>query len=168
MREGVAGDFEDFYPEPLNLWLSIQIRPSDEGVVIFFRDITSRRTADLALRQQTDLLSVVQQTARVATWDVDLSTGRITYSPSSYPVFGHPFEELPDLRTFRKYVPAEYLSVIDNLLLQTRQTGETIITEFPIRTAEDSLVWIEFRCEALIVDGACRPPARSRNRRHRP
>jgi PAS domain S-box-containing protein len=153
MREGVAGDFEDFYPEPLNLWLSIQIRPSDEGVVIFFRDITSRRTADSALRQQADLLSVVQQTARVATWDVDLSTGKITYSTGSYPVFGHPFEELPDLRTFRKYVLAEYLSVIDDLLLQTRQTGETIITEFPIRTADDSLVWIEFRCEALIVDG---------------
>jgi PAS domain S-box-containing protein len=152
MREGVAGDFEDFYPEPLNLWLSIQIRPSDEGVVIFFRDITSRRTADSALRQQTDLLSVVQQTARVATWDVDLSTGRITYSTGSYPVFGRPFDELPDLRTFRKYVPAEYLSVIDNLLLQTRQTGETIITEFPIRTADGSLVWIEFRCEALIVE----------------
>jgi PAS domain S-box-containing protein len=153
MREGIAGDFEDFYPEPLNLWLSIQIRPSDEGVVIFFRDITSRRRADLALRTQADLLSVVQQTARVATWDVDLSTGRITYGAGSYPVFGYPFEELPDLRAFRRYVPTEYLSIIDDLLRQTRQTGETIVTEFPIRTADDSLIWIECRCEALIVDG---------------
>ena len=153
MREGTAGDFEDFYPEPLNLWLSVQIRPSDEGVVIFFRDITARHKADRALRKQADLLSVVQQTAHVATWDVDLSTGKITFGTGSYPVFGHPFEELPDLRAFRKHVPEKYLSVIDDLLRQTRQTGEMIVTDFPIHAANGSLLWIEVRCQALIVEG---------------
>ncbi len=153
MNEGVAGEFEDFYPEPLNLWLSIQIRPSDEGAVIFFRDITERRDSDLALRRQGDLLSVVQQAARVATWDVDLSTGRITFGTGSYPVFGHSFEELPDLRAFRAYVPSEYLPIIDDLLLETRKTGEMIVTDFPIRAANGSLLWIECRCQGVIVDG---------------
>ena len=45
MYEGIPGDFEDFYPAPLNMWLSIQVRPSTGGVVIFFRDITARRQA---------------------------------------------------------------------------------------------------------------------------
>jgi PAS domain S-box-containing protein len=153
MKEGIAGDFEEFYPEPLDLWLSIQIQPSDEGVVIFFRDITARRESDLALQKQSDLLSVVQQTARVATWDVNLSTGKVTYGTGSYPVFGRPFEDLPDLRAFRNYVPQEYLSTIGDLLRQTRQTGEMIVTDFPIRAANGSLLWIECRCQALIVDG---------------
>lgn len=153
MREGIAGEFEDFYPEPLNLWLSIQIRPSDEGIVIFFRDITARRESNLALRQQRDLLSIVQQTARVATWDVDLTTGKITYGAGSYPVFGHPFDDLPDLHAFRKYIPPEHVAVIDDLLHQTRLTGEMIVTDFPIRPANGSLLWIECRCQALIVNG---------------
>ncbi|HTF69835.1 MAG TPA: PAS domain-containing protein [Edaphobacter sp.] len=153
MKEGIAGDFEDFYPEPLDLWLSIQIRPSDEGVVIFFRDITARRESDLALQKQSDLLSVVQQTARVATWDVNLSTGKVTYGTGSHPVFGRSFEDLPDLRAFRNYVPQKYLSTIGDLLRQTRQTGEMIVTDFPIRAANGSLLWIECRCQAFIVDG---------------
>jgi len=75
VHQGIAGDFEDFYPEPLNLWLSIQMRPSDEGIVLFFRDISARMESNLALKQQQELLSVVQQSALVATWDVDLATG---------------------------------------------------------------------------------------------
>ncbi|QNI37405.1 PAS domain-containing sensor histidine kinase [Edaphobacter albus] len=153
MCDGIASDFEDFYPEPLNLWLSIQIRPSDDGVVIFFRDITTRRKADQALLQQRDLLSIVQQTARVATWDVELSTGKITFGIGSYPVFGHPFADLPDLRAFRKFIPSEHVTAIDELLLQTRQTGEMIVTDFPIRAANGSILWIECRCQALIVNG---------------
>jgi PAS domain S-box-containing protein len=42
MDEGIAGEFEVFYPEPLNLWLSLQVRPHDDGIVVFFRDITTR------------------------------------------------------------------------------------------------------------------------------
>ncbi|HTH53593.1 MAG TPA: PAS domain-containing protein [Edaphobacter sp.] len=153
MKQGIPGDFEDFYPNPLNLWLSFQIRPSDEGVVIFFRDITVRHQYDLALRQQSDLLSSVQQAARVATWDVDLATGKIIYGDSSYPVFGRPFAELPDLPSFREHIPSEYTSIIGNLLRQTRQTGEMIVTSLPIRAANGSLLWIECRCQALIVNG---------------
>jgi len=153
MYEGVSSEFEDFYPSPLNMWLSFQIRPSDEGIVIFFRDITAGRESNLALRQQSDLLSIVQQTARVATWDVDLTNGKITFGVGSYPVFGHSFTDLPDLRALRRYIPSEYISILDDLLRRTRQTGEMIVTDFPIRSANGSLLWIECRCRALIVDG---------------
>lgn len=153
MRDGIAGEFEDFYPEPLNLWLSIQIKPSDEGVIVFFRDITAHRESELTLIRQRDLLAVVQQTAHVATWDVDLSTGKIQYGIASYPVFGHPFGELSDLRAFRTHIPAEHLPVVDDMLRKTRRTGEIVIADFPVRAADGSLRWIECRCQALTAEG---------------
>jgi PAS domain S-box-containing protein len=153
MRDGIAGEFEEFYPEPLNLWLSIQIKPSDDGVIIFFRDITARRESESALIRQRDLLAVVQQTAHVATWDVDLSNGRIQYGIGSYPVFGHPFEDLSDLRSFRAHIPAEYLPVVDDMLRQSRKTGETVVADFPIRSHDGSLRWIECRCQAVTAEG---------------
>ncbi|HEX2918850.1 MAG TPA: PAS domain-containing protein [Edaphobacter sp.] len=149
MRDGVAGEFEDFYPEPLNLWLSIQIKPSDDGVIVFFRDITAQRESELTLIRQRDLLAVVQQTAHVATWDVDLSTGKIQYGIGSYPVFGHSFGELTDLRAFRTHIPAEHLPVVDDMLRKTRRTGEIVVADFPVRAADGSLRWIECRCQAL-------------------
>ena len=153
MHDGVPGEFEDFYPDPLNLWLALQIRPSDEGVVIFFRDITARHTSNLALQQQRDLLSVVQQTARVATWDVDLATGKITFGEGSYPVFGRPLSELPHVQAFTDYVLPEYVPVVAELIRKTSVTGEMIVTDFPIRASDNSLLWVECRGQALIVDG---------------
>ena len=52
MADRIPTEFEDFYPEPLNLWLNIQCRPSDDGIVVFFRDATSERTAHRALLDQ--------------------------------------------------------------------------------------------------------------------
>lgn len=153
MRDGIAGEFEGFYPEPLNLWLSIQIKPSDDGVIVFFRDITAHRESELTLIRQRDLLAVVQQTAHVATWDVDLSTGKIQYGIGSYPVFGHPFGELTDLRALRGKIPAEHLSVVDDMLRKSRRTGEIVVADFPVRAADGSLRWIECRCQTLTTEG---------------
>jgi PAS domain S-box-containing protein len=38
-----ATEFDAFYPEPLDLWLHIEIYPNDDGVMVFFRDITKER-----------------------------------------------------------------------------------------------------------------------------
>ena len=53
MDEGVAGSFEAYYPEPLNFWVSVEARPSDDGVIVFFRDVTGQRRAAEELLRQT-------------------------------------------------------------------------------------------------------------------
>lgn len=153
MNEGIPGEFEDYYPEPLNKWFSFQIRPSEEGIVVFFRDITARRKADLTFRKQQELLSSIQQAALVATWDVELDTGQVIFGEGSYPVFGRPFSELPDLQAFTQFVLPEYVPIVANLITRTKETGEMIVTDFPIRAADGTILWIECRGQALMVDG---------------
>jgi PAS domain-containing protein len=36
MHDGIAGEFEAFYPEPFNFWLHISARPSRDGIIISF------------------------------------------------------------------------------------------------------------------------------------
>jgi hypothetical protein len=43
MEEGVACEFEAFYPEPMNQWLRIHSYPADHGIMIFFRDFTHEK-----------------------------------------------------------------------------------------------------------------------------
>jgi PAS domain S-box-containing protein len=54
MNEGIPGAFEEYYPEPLNAWLRIEVYPTSDGIVTFSRDITRERADREALRQRTE------------------------------------------------------------------------------------------------------------------
>jgi len=153
MYQSIAAEFEDFYPEPLNLWFSFQVRPFDDGIVVFFRDITARREAMAALTRQQELLSVVQQASRVATWDIDYATGGITFGTGSYPVFGHPLENLPHFGAFKKILVPEYLPIIAQCMKTAIETGELIVQEFQVRAADGKVLWLESRGQAIMENG---------------
>ena len=53
MELGLPGEFEAYYPEPINLWLRVQSYPSDNGIMIFFRDITQEKLAAEEIRRKT-------------------------------------------------------------------------------------------------------------------
>jgi len=159
MDEGIPGEFEAFYPEPFNLWLSIQCRPYDDGIVLFFRDITARRQSDQVLKRQQDLLASVQQTARAATWDVDYATGKAIYGAGSYPVFGHPLADIPDARAFKNILVPEYLPTIAAAVQAAVETGQMIVVECQVQAADGRVLWIENRGQIISVGGK---PARLR------
>jgi PAS domain S-box-containing protein len=49
VETGQPVHFEEFYPEPLNQWLECHCYPSEEGLAVYFRDITERKAAEKAL-----------------------------------------------------------------------------------------------------------------------
>lgn len=53
LAENVTATFEDFYA-PLGKWFEVHAYPSEEGLAIYFRDITARKQAEQA-RQEADV-----------------------------------------------------------------------------------------------------------------
>jgi PAS domain S-box-containing protein len=153
MDQGIPGEFDVFYPDPLNLWLSIQSRPFDDGIVLFFRDITDRRQADIVFQQQQDLLASIQKTALVATWNIEYATSKVTYGAGSYPVFGHPLADIPDYRAFKKIVLPEYIPIIASSIQGGLHTGQMVVQDFQVRAADGRILWLESRGHAVMVDG---------------
>ena len=66
MDEHLPGEFEAFYPEPLNIWVRVQVRPAPTGIVIFFRDITEQRKANEALIKTEKLAAVGRLASSIA------------------------------------------------------------------------------------------------------
>lgn len=54
MNEGLPGEFEAFYPAPLNVWLRVQSFPAEDGIIIFFRDFTQEKLNRETLQRKTD------------------------------------------------------------------------------------------------------------------
>jgi len=59
MNERVSGQFEAFYPEPLNAWYSTMAQPAEDGIILFFRDVTQQRREAEALRDSEARLSAI-------------------------------------------------------------------------------------------------------------
>jgi PAS domain S-box-containing protein len=153
MEERVATEFEAWYPEPLENWLSLQIRPSEDGIVIFFRDITERKLSENIFRQQRDLITFVQQASRTAFWNLDLATGNLSFDVGSYPVFGHDLSTLTAVPAFRAIVHPDDRAEVTANVVRAVETGELIVNEFRVIDPKGSIVWLEARSQTQVVDG---------------
>ena len=71
MHEGIAAEFEAHYTGPLNIWIQVNVRPSRDGIVIFFRDVTDEKRAAALLEETTLALKDSEAELR---WTIDLST----------------------------------------------------------------------------------------------
>lgn len=68
---GQSVQFEEFYPEPLNKWLECRCYPSNEGLSVYFHDITERKRAEMILRQNEALFSALVNLAPTGVYVVD-------------------------------------------------------------------------------------------------
>ena len=66
MNEGVPGRFEAHYPEPLNVWLDLEVYPTKSGIVTFSRDVSELKRATAALLQNEKLAAVGRLAASIA------------------------------------------------------------------------------------------------------
>jgi len=153
MEQRIPTEFEAFYPAPLNRWYSQQCRPSEDGIVVFFRDITESREAEITVRRQRDLITFVQQSARIAFWTIDLSDWTITFDPGSYPVYGHPFSKLQNLATLRSFYHPDDHDFIVERAEHAVATGEVVVLDFRVFDQFGKILWLEARSKVTYVDG---------------
>ncbi|MFP4417566.1 MAG: PAS domain S-box protein [Chitinispirillaceae bacterium] len=68
-----AQHFEEFYPEPLNRWLEVHCYPREEGLTVFFRDVTESKKSEEQLYRAYELIRSVTQGTQdmIAAQDLD-------------------------------------------------------------------------------------------------
>ena len=145
MDEGVPNEFETFYPNPLNLWLSVQCRPFEDGIVLFFRDVTAERVSRQILLDQQATLAFVQQTARVATWEMDLVNRTVKFGEGSYPVYGRPFSEVTTIDDLDKIIRPSDLVHVQQDAKRAIDTNTISIVDYEVFTPEGRTLWVECR-----------------------
>ena len=66
MYEGIPGEFDAEYGDPLNLSLRIVVKPVETGIVVIFRDVTGEKKAQAAMMQSEKLAAVGKLAGSIA------------------------------------------------------------------------------------------------------
>lgn len=107
MRSGVAVTYE-MYHERQKLWYEARVFPSDEGLAVYFRDVTSRRLERAMLERSEKQLRQAQAVAGLGSWELDATTGLIVVSGQFFALHGvevHTFDG--SWTAFLAVLPAE-------------------------------------------------------------
>ncbi|MCC2671187.1 MAG: multi-sensor hybrid histidine kinase, partial [Armatimonadetes bacterium] len=148
-RERTPAQFELSSPA-FGGWLALSIYPSDRGLSVYFRDVSSRtraehelqrEEAEATLRRSERLYRALIQQAGEGVWLTDLS-GRIhEVNPAACEMMGYSREELLQVPV-PSLSPSEYVVRREADLIRLR-AGETVTSERPLRCKDGRILQVE-------------------------
>ncbi len=132
--------------------VSITVSPirDDAGAVIgassIARDITLRKAAEADLRRSEERLRIALEAGRMGTWDWDVATGAVTWSPGLEAIFGVPpggfgsgFEE------YRRAIHPDDRDAVLAAIRGSAQRGDDLTLEHRILRRDGQTAWVECR-----------------------
>jgi two-component system, OmpR family, phosphate regulon sensor histidine kinase PhoR len=140
---GKTASFE-YCSSAANKWFHVHIYPSEEGVCVYFQDITERKKAEERLRQsEKRFRALIENNADgIALTDAN---GVITYvSPSTTCIAGFLPEEFTGHRVFERMVyPADQEATGRLLARVLQEPGKSQVLEYRTRHKDGTFLWIE-------------------------
>jgi PAS domain S-box-containing protein len=93
VRENQVREFEEPHG-PLDLWVGVRAHPIEQGLAVYFTDITEQRQAREALAASGERFRLLARATNDAIWDLDLLTGQLWWNEGFETLFGLSAEEI--------------------------------------------------------------------------
>lgn len=85
-------EFEVYYEEG-GIWFSIRAYPSEDGLTIYYKDITEQKKSELQLKESEERYRLAQEIGRMGHWELDMQRNVLMWSDEIYRMFGIGKEE---------------------------------------------------------------------------
>jgi PAS domain S-box-containing protein len=124
---GVPVHFEEHYPAPLDMWLECHCYPTSEGLTVYFRNVTARRMAEEAARENTAILRAISNTSNDVMFAKDRQ-GRMRFAnPATLALVGRTLGEVlgkTDAELLNDSAAAASVMYNDQLVMHSGESAE--------------------------------------------
>jgi PAS domain S-box-containing protein len=143
--------FENFY-EPLNKWFNIRLYPSNDGLTIYYQNISKEKVRAELTRINQERLLEAQSVANVGNWETDLKTMLSIWSRQTYHIFEKdPLIFHPVHNTLLDMVHPDDKESLNNSFYKRINSSREGRIEFRINTASGLEKWVE-NCWKVLRD----------------
>ena len=155
---GKEGEFKNEYAcvTPAGaLWfemLVLPLRSEAGGAVVSHTDITKRKTAEMALRQSDERMSLAAESANLSFWTMDFEHGKSWMSEKGRELFGFTPNEILTRDSFFSRVHPEDKKAVELAIAETRASTERFEFEFRISRPDGETRWLIARGRYLRND----------------
>jgi PAS domain S-box-containing protein len=153
---GETAQFVEFYP-PLDAWLEVRAFPSEDGLSVYFRDVTGQRMVEQRLEESRRQLETIALNASLALFMMDERQHCTYMNPAAEELTGYTAEEVRD-RPLHDYVhylhpdgspfPIEDCPIDRALPQRMRETGEEVFVH-----KDGHFYPVAFTASPILVDG---------------
>ena len=139
-----AVHFETFYAFN-NTWFEISAYPSKESLAVYFKDVSSRKQAEVALKHSNERFEKIAAATQDAIWDWDTKTGQVYLGKGYVKMFGYPADEPYSFERWHSRIHPEDVERTVKLVKQAMAAGspmETFTNEYRYKRANGSYAYV--------------------------
>ena len=113
------------------------------GRCVILKDITDRKNAEKALRENEDLLRLTLEAVNDGVWDWNVPTGKAAFSPHYYVMLGYePYEFPENYESLRNLVHPDDIDRVEAEIKEHLASGKSYAIETRMRTKAGEWRWI--------------------------
>jgi len=143
MNQRTAQEFEFFYA-PLERWFAVQAYPTDDGVAIFFRDITQAREHERMLQESERRLRLAVEAGKMGTWKWDADTDMLDVDERAAEIFGwKPHVPIARSALRERAVISEDRAITLDALREALNGGGNYRSEYRVVREDGSTIWVQ-------------------------
>lgn len=135
--------FEAYFA-PLDLWVEVNAYPSEEGLAVYFRDITERKAAQEAIRESEERFRNIARATADAVWDWDMKTDTMWWNDGIQTLFGYSPDEIePDLRSWiNRLHPDEKEGILEEVNGALKSGAKSWSGEYRFRRKDGTYAYV--------------------------
>jgi PAS domain S-box-containing protein len=152
LRTGRPAHLETRAPSLRNRWIALDMQPSpDGGVVVAFRDIDERKSAEARLRQSEERFRLMLETLPDIAFVLGPDGTAEYYNKQMRDYVGAPLGPTPADRLLLH--PPEHRDRVHRLRMEAYAAGRDFVIEAPLRRHDGVYRWHRIRNRPVWIDG---------------
>ncbi len=136
-----------------DVWVRRVMLDGDQMALVGLHDVTERREAMAALARSELFLELSQRIGAVGSWDVNLDTGELTWSPEMFRIYGIEGQPQPDVDGALAMLDAESERRCHQALARAARFGERVSLDLRTHINHGAVTWLRLAGEVVEYQG---------------